>query len=136
MRDQEDFSTDAAEGLGTGATVAYAALQFAYLMGCNPVIIVGVDHNFDKTGGSNIYEKRDTEDVNHSDPNYFGKGSYWGVPNLDASEEVFLRSRHAFEADNRKIYDATIDGKLTIFEKIDIAQALDIVKNVQTSEEG
>ena len=134
IKEKEDFCLDAVDGVGSGATVTYAALQFAYHLGCNPVILVGVDHNFDKTGASNIYEKRETEDVNHFDPNYFSKGSYWGLPNLDASEQAFLRSRHAFEADNRKIYDATIGGKLTIFEKIDIAQALAIAKDDNTEQ--
>lgn len=133
IKEKEEFCVDAVAGVGAGATVTYAALQFAYHMGCNPVILVGVDHNFDKTGGSNIYEKRETEDINHFDPNYFGKGSYWGLPNLDASEEAFARSREAFEADDRKIYDATIDGKLAIFDKIDIDQALSIVNNHTTN---
>lgn len=125
--DSEEFSTDLPSGVGSGATVTYPALQFAYYMGADPVIIVGVDHNFDRSGASNSYEKRVGEDVNHFDPNYFAHGSTWGIPNLDASEEVFLRSRRAFEADGRKIYDATIGGKLQIFEKIDIDDALVLV---------
>jgi hypothetical protein len=132
IKQEDDFCSDVVEGVGAGATVTYAALQFAYYMGCNPVIIVGVDHSFDKTGGSFTYEKRETEDNNHFDPNYFGKGSYWGVPNLDASEEVFARSRHAFEADGRKVYDATIDGKLQIFDKISIEQAKKIANGKDT----
>ncbi|MFK7840888.1 MAG: hypothetical protein AB8B54_01370, partial [Sphingorhabdus sp.] len=117
-------------GMGSGATVTYAALQLAYHMGANPVIIVGVDHSFDKSGSANIYEKRSGADNNHFDPNYFKDGSYWGVPNLDASEEVFLKSRIAFEQDGRKIYDATVDGKLQIFEKIAIDDAVALIENV------
>ncbi|MBO6944608.1 6-hydroxymethylpterin diphosphokinase MptE-like protein [Altererythrobacter sp.] len=123
----EDFSTDIASRVASGATVTYSALQFAYYLGADPVIIVGVDHNFDRSGGANTYETRSGADVNHFDPNYFADGVMWGLPNMDASEEVFLRSRLAFEADGRKIYDATIDGKLQIFEKIDIEEAIAMV---------
>lgn len=125
--DSEEFSFDLAKGVGSGATVTYAALQFAYYMGADPVIIVGVDHNFDRSGASNIYERRAGDDVNHFDPNYFANGAIWGIPNLDASEEVFLRSRRAFEADGRSVVDATIGGKLQIFEKIGIEQAIAMV---------
>ncbi|MEO9635228.1 MAG: hypothetical protein ABJF89_10000 [Parasphingorhabdus sp.] len=127
LRNDEEFSGDVSMGMGSGATVTYAALQLAYHMGANPVIIVGVDHSFDKSGSANIYEKRSGADNNHFDPNYFKDGSYWGVPNLDASEEVFLKSRVAFEQDGRKVYDATIDGKLQIFEKIGIDEAVALV---------
>ncbi|MBO6609853.1 6-hydroxymethylpterin diphosphokinase MptE-like protein [Altererythrobacter sp.] len=133
--DSEEFSMDLPAGVGSGATVTYPALQFAYYMGADPVIVVGVDHNFDRSGGSNIYEKRIGDDVNHFDPNYFASGMTWGVPNLDASEEVFLRSRLAFEADGRKIYDATIGGKLQIFEKIEIKDAIKLVSKDLTGEE-
>ena len=128
LRNDEQFSSDVSLGMGSGATVTYAALQLAYHMGANPVIIVGVDHNFDKSGAANVYEKRSGADTNHFDPNYFKDGSYWGVPNLDASEEVFLKSRIAFEQDGRKIYDATIGGKLQTFEKIGIEEAVKLAE--------
>src|SRR3546814_2972441 len=51
LRESEAFQSDAAKGFGSGVTVTYAALQMAYYMGADPVIIVGVDHDFDKVGG-------------------------------------------------------------------------------------
>ncbi|MXO67070.1 hypothetical protein [Altericroceibacterium endophyticum] len=130
----EDFKPDIVQGVGSGATVTYAALQFAYYMGADPVIIVGVDHNFDRTGDSNVYEKRVGADVNHFDPNYFAGGTIWGIPNLNASEEVFLRAKQAFDKDNRKIYDATVGGKLQIFDKIDIDTAVGIANKVDNNQ--
>lgn len=124
LHSDEEFQTDATKGFGSGVTVTYAALQMAYYMGADPVIVVGVDHNFDKVGGYATYEKRVGDDVNHFDPNYFKDGTVWGLPNLDASEEVYAKSRQAFEADGRKIYDATIGGKLQVFEKISIEEAI------------
>ena len=125
----EAFQTDIPHRVGSGATVTYTALQFAYFMGADPVIIVGVDHNFDRSGDVNAYERSKGDDVNHFDPNYFGGGTLWGLPNLDASERVYAMSRQMFEADGRKIYDATIDGKLQIFEKISIEHAIKLTRS-------
>ena len=124
----EKFSEDASVRIGSAATVTYPALQFAHYTGADPVIIVGVDHNFDKTGKDNAYEKRTGADVNHFDPNYFKAGTYWGLPNLDASERVYLRARHAFEQVGRRVLDATVGGKLQIFEKIEIGDAIKLAR--------
>lgn len=121
---EEDFGTDFSTRVGSAATVTYPALQLAYYLGADPVIVVGVDHNFDKTGKDHAYEKREGADVNHFDPNYFKAGTYWGLPNLDASERVYWRARQAFEEDGRRIVDATIDGKLEVFEKVSIEDAI------------
>src|SRR3546814_4960744 len=99
-------------------------------MGADPVIIVGVDHDFDKVGGYASYEKRQGDDNNHFDPNYFKDGTLWGLPNLDASETVYIQSRKAFTADGRKIYDATVGGKLQVFPKISIEEALKLAKTL------
>ncbi len=123
------FQKVISESVGSSGTVTYAALQFAYYMGANPVIIVGVDHNFTYTDTPNDYQKRKGEDVNHFDPNYFAEGQYWGVPNLEASELGFKKAKNAFESDNREVLDATIDGKLEIFKKISIEDAIQLAKN-------
>ncbi|MFT6802526.1 MAG: hypothetical protein ACJA2N_001715 [Salibacteraceae bacterium] len=125
---KEKFSNNFANVVGGGPTITYHALQLAYYLGANPVIIVGVDHSFHVSKGQSItYQKSDEIDRNHFDPNYFDKNSIWGVPDLDNSEVVYTHAKKAFELDNRKIYDATIDGKLQIFEKISIDHALTLI---------
>lgn len=119
----EKFSQDVSRRVGSAATVTYPALQFAYYLGADPIILVGVDHNFDKTGKDHIYEKREGADVNHFDPNYFKSGTYWGLPNLEASERAFMQARQAFERSGRRIVDATVGGKLEIFKKVSIDEA-------------
>lgn len=126
-RKGRDFSTDIVAGVGTCATVTYTALQFAYYMGANPVILFGVDHSFRAEGESMAIVKREGPDVNHFDPNYFRAGTYWGVPSLELSEKGYMEARRVFEENGRKIYDATIGGKLEVFEKISVDQAHQIV---------
>jgi hypothetical protein len=120
---QREFSHDLREGAGSSGTVTYAALQFAYFMGANPVILFGIDHSFTFEGTANQYVRRKGKDVNHFDPNYFKEGSYWGLPNLESSEFGYMQAKQAFEKDGRNVYDATINGKLHIFPKITVDQA-------------
>ncbi len=44
------FASDARGRLWEGATVTYVALQLAYHMGFEQVILIGVDHNLHHTG--------------------------------------------------------------------------------------
>jgi hypothetical protein len=117
------FSTDAKLGFGSSATVSYIALQMAYWMGADPVIIFGIDHSFKFQGDKMTYQKREGADVNHFDPNYFKAGTVWATPDLDQSEIDFTLARRAFEADGRRVLDATIGGKLDIFDKITLDEA-------------
>ena len=123
-----EFSSDISTGVSSSATVTSAALQFAYFMGAGPVILFGVDHSFNQLGNHYEYAKRSGRDENHFDPNYFKSGDWWGLPNLESSEISYEMARAAFAADGREILDATIDGKLTVFPKISVDQAVDICR--------
>lgn len=116
----EDFSTDFSHGVGASGTVTYTALQLAYYLGADPVILVGVDHNFKFEGQPQSYQRMEGTDPNHFDPNYFQKDSYWGLPNLPASEEGYKKAKSLFEESGRKILDCTVGGKLQVFEKASI----------------
>jgi len=112
------FSEDISKSLTPAATVTYAALQIIYYMGFSEVIIVGMDHNFDSKEKPNKTEIRKEEvDSNHFAPNYFPKGSKWETPDLVASDYYYTIARKEFEKDGRFIFDATINGKCTIFPK-------------------
>lgn len=126
LRPSAAFSTDLPRGAGFGATVTYTALQFAYWLGADPVILVGVDHSFAVAGKTpNQYERLEGDDPNHFDPTYFAD-QRWAVPDLATSEDNYRAARRAFEADGRRVLDATIGGKLTVFEKLDIDAAVQL----------
>lgn len=121
-----EFSHDIAKGIGIAGTVTYSCLQFAHYMGANPVILFGVDHNFSKDTKTPTYETRSGPDKDHFDPNYFASGTMWGIPNLERNELAYRTAKEAYEETGRKIYDATIGGKLQIFEKISVEKALSL----------
>ena len=123
----DNFEKNFTSGISALGTVTNSALQFAFFLEANPIVIVGVDHHFFYKGNPNEYKKMDDLDINHFDLNYFSKNQYWGLPNLDKSEKAFKNAKKAFQNCNRKIFDATINGKLNVFDKISIEEALDII---------
>jgi hypothetical protein len=113
------FARDVAGRLWEGATVTYVALQLAYHMGFEKVILIGVDHNFVTKGDANKTITSQGDDPNHFAPNYFGKGFKWQLPDLETSERAYRMAKAAYAADGRQVLDATIGGKLTVFPKVD-----------------
>jgi hypothetical protein len=113
------FARDVAGRLWEGATVTYVALQLAYHMGFEKVILIGVDHNFVTKGDANKTITSQGDDPNHFAPNYFGKGFKWQLPDLETSERAYRMAKAAYETDGREVLDATIGGKLAVFPKVD-----------------
>jgi len=101
------------------STVTFASMQLAYWMGFEEVILIGVDHNFVTKGENDKKITSQGDDLNHFDPSYFGKGFQWQLPNLDRSEISYHLAKFEFEKNGRKILDATVGGKLNIFDKVD-----------------
>jgi hypothetical protein len=52
----------------------------------------------------------------------------WQLPDLAGSEKAYKLAKEHFDKDNRLILDATIDGKLNVFEKIQFEEALKIAQ--------
>jgi len=99
-------------------TVTYIAMQLAFYMGFKKVILIGVDHSFETKGRPHQEQISPGPDRDHFDPNYFGKGIRWNLPDLETSEKAYRLARYVFEKDGRQIVDATINGKLQIFPKV------------------
>lgn len=123
-----DFSRDITAGVGISWTVTYAALQFAYFMGGNPVILVGVDHRFSMQGPANKLVTSNGPDRDHFHPDYFAPGDEWNLPDLIASEDAYRRAKLEFNASGRQILNATKDSSLDIFDKITMDEAIEISK--------
>jgi hypothetical protein len=116
------FSTNVAtHGAWEGATVTYVAMQLAFHLGFNEVVLVGVDHSFATAGPANKLVTSTGSDPNHFDPNYFGPGVRWQLPDLAMSEVAYRLAKEHFAANGRTILDATVGGKLTVFPKVDYA---------------
>ena len=113
------FSKNPVSRISEGATVTYVAMQIAFYLGFSQVILIGVDHNFTTKGEPHKTVTSEGPDPNHFSPDYFNKGFQWQLPDLDTSEEAYRLAKQTFEQDGRKILDATVDGRLQVFPKVD-----------------
>ena len=123
---KDAFWTNIENPISSGGTVTYAALQIAYYMGFDQVVIVGLDHHYREKGTPNRAVVRGAEkDVDHFHPEYFPKGSVWQPPDLLRSELAYGLAREAYEKSGRQIIDATLGGKCEIFEKMELESIFD-----------
>jgi hypothetical protein len=91
-------------------------------MGFSKVYLIGFDHSYTipkdaQVSGVDILSQSD--DPNHFVPGYFGRGYRWHDPRVDRMEQAYRRAGEAFEADGRKIYNATVGGRLEVFERVE-----------------
>lgn len=122
------FSSNIAQQVFEGSTVTYVALQIAYYMGFNNVILVGCDHNF----GQDVSDLTSTKVGNH--PNYHFHERYFEpdfifTPDLEGSEIAYRMAKIAFYNRGGKVINATPDTKLTVFPVTDLASALKELRN-------
>lgn len=116
------LSLDLAHNAYWGGTVTFLNLQLAIFLGCNPIYLIGVDHNY-KT---DIKVEKDgarwmslEDDKNHFDPNYFGKGYRWHDPQTARMELAYQKARSEAERLGVSIFNATHGGKLEVFPRVD-----------------
>lgn len=118
------FGENLPHGLWGGHTVTYAALQIAYFMGFSQVVLLGVDHRFSTQGPPNSLHVSDEPDRNHFDPNYFGPGTHWHLPDLAESRRAYQLADIFYRNDGRIVLDATVGGALDVFPKTSLEEVL------------
>lgn len=118
------FSRDPSRGVWEGATVTFVAMQLAHYMGFEEIVLIGVDHQFATGGPAHALVTSDGADESHFDPSYFGKGFRWQLPDLETSEYAYTLAKKAFEADGRRIINATVGGRLEVFPRRTYAEVL------------
>lgn len=118
------FSMDARRGVWEGATVTYVALQLAYFMGFEEAVLIGVDHRFSTQGRAHALVTTETQDHDHFDPSYFGRGFRWQLPDLETSETAYQLAKSVYARAGRRVIDCTVEGALDVFPKADLAGVL------------
>lgn len=121
------FSNDPSEVMW-GGTVTYLLLQLAAIMGCDPIILLGIDFNYTiprsirHLGEGRLMSTED--DLNHFFPEYFGKGRKWHDPHLPRMRVAYLSAEKASRKLGFRIYNATPGTKLRVIPRIDYSKAL------------
>lgn len=116
------FSTDMSRELFCGQTVTYLNMQIAFYMGFERIYLIGMDFEYNIPDshvrkGNHILST--TDDPNHFHKDYFGVGKTWKDPKLDRVAMNYRQAKLAYEAVGRKVFNATIGGKLEIFDRVD-----------------
>ncbi len=120
------FSTDFASLVHLGGSVTYIMLQWAFHLGCDPVYIIGLDHDYGDLpklfppGKITITE----ENIHlvrglHFNDRYYQIGDQIGVPYVEKQEQAYTLARQVFEQFGRKVYNASAQTKLDVFERRD-----------------
>jgi hypothetical protein len=120
------FSKDIVnDPVGNGLSVTYSCVQLAFYMGFEEVYLIGKDHYFKTQKHAHVRIKSDGTELNHFTSGYYNPGQDWVAPDYRGEESAYALARAAFESSGRVIKDATIDGKLDVFEKIDFNTLFD-----------
>src|SRR5262245_6872555 len=108
-----------------GGTVSYLNLQLAYYMGFSLVVLIGMDLSYaaPTTGVAHVMTSTG-DDPNHVHPAWFGAGKRWHDPQVDRMARAFARARDVFERDGRHVVNATVGGRLEVYERVPLEAAL------------
>ncbi len=108
-----------------GYTVLFFALQVLFSVDVQTVLMVGVDHDYSKaktipTPETSINGRliRHQAGSNHFHENYFNPGDIVGDVYLDEIELSFQMARDVYEADGRKLLNASRKTNLNSIERV------------------
>ena len=107
---------------GINKTVASVGLQVLAYLGFNPIYLIGMDldyqdHTSAKKDSSRDWTSTADDDPNHFDPRYFGMGRKYHHPRLEETFKRLEEGKKFFDSLNVNIYNATVGGKLEVFER-------------------
>ena len=113
------FTRDARDAIGDCPTSVFAALQLAYFMGFDEVILIGNDHHLvsDNIIRPQTESNKDTNVIFTLDR--FGEDPRNSLTDLEKITVAYQMAKRNFEAEGRRIIDATVGNKLAIFPKVD-----------------
>ena len=133
MATTPEFQLTPRFGASCQSTVTYFLLQVAYWLGYRRVLLIGVDNHYvqpDVTEGQVL--KQEGLDLNHFSSTYF-QGKQWHAADVDRMAATYELANAAYVADGRSIVDCTVDGRLAVFPKADLAEALRNTVSVDSS---
>lgn len=116
------FSVDPTQRVYSGQSVTLINLQLAYHMGFEEVVLIGMDFSYTVPPDAIVEGDIITStsgDPNHFHPEYFGPGKVWKDPKLDRVLANYAMAKQIYEADGRRIVNATAGGRLELFERVD-----------------
>lgn len=122
------FALDITRPIPGGQTVTLAAILISLYMGCNPVYLLGVDHDFLATPSKPTHFAGGYEaNVSKQEKQAISFQS-WGylklIKAVDLMFEGYVNLGNMAAAENRRIFNATPGGFLDVFERVELNDIL------------
>lgn len=105
-----------------GGTVLYMNLQLAAYMGFKDIYLIGVDLSYSIPKDADIRGSvitSNSDDPNHFNPSYFGKGKRWHLPETDRMQKSFTNAHKELKKSNINLHNATVGGNLKDIPRVD-----------------
>lgn len=121
--DFPQFNPDPINGIFWGSTVVFTMIQWAIYVGSKEIYLLGVDFSFDVPKKQIINEHNRIDlicegEINHFHKDYRKIGEKWNLPNLEIQIKSFMKAKEYAQEHGIKIYNASRETKLDVFEKI------------------
>ena len=121
------FSGNASEGIWSGGTISFDLMQIAAHLGCNPIVLIGCDHQYEGEDGIDPRSIMEAPDVqNHFDDNYRVPGERVRPACLNLMTRAFRHAQAWSEANGVQILNATRGGDLDIFQRVSLEDILSL----------
>ena len=116
------FSYDPLNILGLGATMTFILLEIAFYMGFNPVLIVGLDHNYPKGTKKHFYDDGDVPLFESAPgPIYDNDNETW----QQAATAMLNLAREVYDKNGREIINLTSNSQCPSFRKEELSAWFD-----------
>lgn len=123
------FSIEPDKFLVQAYTVTITALQLAFLLGFEPIYLIGCDTDYkvpvtvqqegeETPLGKMFFTSTIDDDPNHFTPDYFGKGRKWHNPQVENMIWHYKMAHEATAICGRHVFNATVGGKLEVFPRV------------------
>lgn len=111
-----NFSSDLHMGIYEGFTVTYMCIQLAVYMGFKEIYLLGVDHSYSIDLNPDGTIKRDESIQDH----FSSDDKVTNIPQTYKSTLAYVAARKYSDQHGIKIYNATREGKLDVFERVEL----------------
>lgn len=105
-----------------GGTVLYMNLQLAAYLGFDEIYLIGVDLTYKIPENAIIKGSVITstsDDPNHFNPTYFGKGKRWHLPETERMQMSFTNAYEELKKSDIQLFNATVGGNLKDIPRVD-----------------
>jgi hypothetical protein len=112
------------EGFYVGETISFLNIQLAHYLGCNPIILIGIDGSYQKSqtktshhAYGEVYAAQNEK--NHFLDNYREQGETWSIPRPEIHEQDYRFARKYLLEQGISLWNASRSSVVKAIERVD-----------------